>query len=292
VSAAEFGLAATEPAMKELQAKVEKDPMNPNGIVMLARSLAEMGRFPEAVQQYEKLVQIVPNEPEVWAEFADTAVMANGQSFLGKPTEYLDRALALDPNNTKALALSGMAAMERRDYAAAIKHWQALLQQMPNKDSEEARMIAGGVQRAHDLLMQQKGGKGQLPLISEGAPQQPAAAAPGAERVSGTVSLSPSLKAQADPNDTVFILARAANGPPMPLAVMRKQVKDLPLQFSLDDSMAMAPQMKLSKFDSVIVIARVSKSGNAMPQVGDLQGMSGTVKPGASGLKISIDKAL
>ncbi len=292
VSAAEFGLAATDSALKELQDKVDKDPMNPNGIVMLARSLAEMGRFPEAAQQYEKLAQIVPNEPEVWAEYADTAAMANGQSFAGKPTELLDRALALDPTNQKALALSGMAAMERRDFVTGIQRWQALLQQMPNKDSDEAKMIAAGIQRAHDMLLQQKGGKAKLPLISEGAPQPTKAVASGQERITGTVSLAASLKAKADPNDTVFILARAVNGPPMPLAVVRKQVKDLPFEFSLDDSMAMAPQMKLSGFNNVVVVARVSKSGNPMPQVGDLQGMSAPLKPGVSGLKISIDQAI
>lgn len=107
--------------------------------------------------------------------------------------------------------------------------------------------------------------------------------------VSGKISLSPALVGKASPTDTVFILARAAQGPRMPLAVFRKQVKDLPLEFTLDDSMAMQPQMKISSFDQVVVAARVSKSGGAMSQPGDFEGVSAAVKPGAKGLNIVID---
>ena len=118
----------------------------------------------------------------------------------------------------------------------------------------------------------------------------PVQAAPGA--VSGKVSLSPSLKGKVAPTDTVFILARAANGPRMPLAVFRKQVKDLPLEFTLDDSMAMRPQMRLSNFDQIVVAARISKTGHAVTQPGDFEGATAPVKPGATGLNIVIDTEL
>ena len=104
-------------------------------------------------------------------------------------------------------------------------------------------------------------------------------------RITGKVSLSPALAGKVAPTDTVFILARAAQGPKMPLAVLRTQVKDLPVKFTLDDSMAMQPQLKLSGFDQVVVVARVSKSGTPMAQSGDLQGLTGTVKPGHQGLE-------
>jgi len=110
--------------------------------------------------------------------------------------------------------------------------------------------------------------------------------------VAGTVSLAPALAAKVAPSDTVFIFARAAEGPRMPLAILRKQVKDLPAAFTLDDSMAMAPNFALSKFPSVVVGARVSKSGNAAPQTGDLEGFSPVVKIGATGLSVVIDRAL
>jgi cytochrome c-type biogenesis protein CcmH len=121
------------------------------------------------------------------------------------------------------------------------------------------------------------------------APAAPApSAAPGKTTVAGTVTLAPALASKASPEDTVFVFARAAEGPRMPLAIVRKQVKDLPITFQLDDSTAMTPAMKLSNYPQVIVGARISKSGNAMPQPGDLQGLSQPVALGASGLKIVI----
>jgi len=187
--------------------------------------------------------------------------------------------------------LAGSAAMERGDYPAAIKYWENLLQQMPNKNSEDAKMVASGVQQARNFLAQIKGGKMQMMAQAPSAAQSKPLA-PGKERISGMVILSDAIKGKADPDDTLFVLARAVDGPPMPLAVVRKQVKDLPFQFILDDSIAMSPQMKLSGFDKVVVIARVSKSGNTVPQPGDLQGMSAVLKPGVAGLKISIDSVV
>ena len=152
-------------------------------------------------------------------------------------------------------------------------------------------MIAGALEQARTFLAQSKGGKTsrKMAQVPEAPSQQ---AAPGKERISGTVVLGDAIKSKAAPDDTVFILARAAEGPPMPLAVVRKQVKDLPVQFTLDDSMAMAPEMTLSRFDKIVVLARVSKSGDAKAQPGDLQGMSTAVKPGTTGLKIHIDSVV
>jgi cytochrome c-type biogenesis protein CcmH len=203
----------------------------------------------------------------------------------------LNKALELDGSNATALAMSGSAAMERGDYVMAITRWQALLDQL-EPGSPDIPVYSGGIQQASQLLVAQPGGKEKLAhLLSGKAPGKASgmAAANSASAISGKVSLSPSLAGKVAPTDTVFILARAAQGPKMPLAVLRKQVKDLPLQFTLDDSMAMQPQLKLSGFEKVIVVARVSKSGTPMGQAGDLQGLTGAIKPGVQGLNVVID---
>jgi len=207
------------------------------------------------------------------------------RTLLGAPTKLLDKALALDPKNFKALALSGSAAMERGDYAVTVGHWEKLLKMIPKED-DNARMVEGGIQQARVLMAQKNGEKSTVTTQREPAVQG------GKEAITGTVILSDDLKTQASPDDTVFVLVRAAEGPKMPLAIVRKQVKDLPLKFTLDDSTSMSPEMKLSNFDQVVVIARVSKSGNAMTQHGDLQGMSATIKPGSKGLKLKIDQVI
>ncbi|HEU0187477.1 MAG TPA: c-type cytochrome biogenesis protein CcmI [Gallionellaceae bacterium] len=285
---ATFSLLRSEAAIKQLEQKLADQPDSPEGWLLLARSYSEMERFPEAARAYDKLTQLVPNDAQLWADYADVVAMVHGQSLQGLPTRLLTKALDLDPNNGKALALSGSAAMERGDYAAAVRYWENLLKLIP-PDTEGADMVASGIKQAR-AFMQIKGGAKPMPAEPKAAGQQPAAA--GAERISGTVTLSEKLKAKVSPEDTVFVLVRAAQGPKMPLAIIRKQVKDLPLKFTLDDSMAMSPQMKMSSFDQLVVIARISKSGDAMPRPGDMQGISTTLKPGSQAIKLNIDTLL
>jgi cytochrome c-type biogenesis protein CcmH len=285
-----FGVLRSEVALQELEAKMVKLPENPDGWMVLARSYTELQRFPDAVRAYEHLVKLVPNESQLWTNYADAMAMANNQSLLGEPTKLINKALALDPDNTTALALAGSAGMERGDYVAAITHWQKLISLLP-PDYQDIQMIRDGLNQAREYLSQQKGGKEMLAKL----PSDKAAAKPSANpalAITGKVTLSADLLAKASPTDFVFILARAAEGPKMPLAVIRKQVKDLPMEFTLDDSMAMTPQMKLSGFDKVVVLARVSKTGTPMAQPGDLEGTAGIVKPGSKGLNITIDSVV
>jgi cytochrome c-type biogenesis protein CcmH len=282
-----FGVLRSEVALQELEKKLEKLPENPEGWLQLARSYAELKRYADAARAYQQLVKLVPNEPTLWTDYADAAAMSHDQSLLGEPTKYLNKALELDPNHTTALALSGSAAMERGDYAAAIVHWQKLVSLLP-ADYPEIQMIQDGIQQAKDFLAMQKGGKEKLAQL-QSAPTPPKVVVNSAAALSGKVTLSSALAGKVSPTDTVFILARAAEGPKMPLAVLRKQVKDLPVQFTLDDSMAMQPQLKLSGFDKVVVVARISKSGSPMAQPGDIQGMTEAIKPGTKGIAINID---
>jgi cytochrome c-type biogenesis protein CcmH len=281
------GLANTEAALAELERKAARNPEDPDALVMLARSYVEFERYADGARVYGDLVKLVPDISILWADYADALAMTHG-SLRGEPTEMLDRALQLDPDNLKALALSGTAAMERGDYATAIRHWEKLLLHVP-AESEDAQMIGDGIQQARSMLAQSKGGRAAQEKI-KGSPSTPQGSAKAT--LSGTVILSDELKVQADPSDTLFVLARAAQGPKMPLAVIRKQVKDLPLRFTLDDGMAMSPELSLSGYDQVVVVARISKSGNAIPQAGDMEGVSKPVASSSKDVRIVIDQSI
>lgn len=291
VSAEGYSIVRSDSALQALEDKVAAKPDDVRSLLLLARSYSDLERFSDSVRIYDRLAKIMPNEAQLWADYADVLAMASGRSLLGTPTQLLDKALALDPDNFKALALAGSAAMEREDYALTVRHWGKLLKMLPKED-ENTRIIESGIQQARTLMAQKNGGKSaENPRRAPSEPQSKKASS-GNEGVSGTVSLGETLKARVNPNDTVFVLVRAAQGPKMPLAIVRKQVKDLPYKFLLDDSTAMSPEMRMSNFDQLVVIARVSKSGDAMSQPGDLQGMSEVLKPGTKGLKLTIDKIL
>lgn len=286
------GEVRTDTGISALEKRVAASDQDGEAMVMLARSYMEVDRFADSAKVYAKLVKLIPDEAWVWADYADAQAMAAGQTLRGKPTEFINKALKLDPNHMKGLALAGSAAMERGDFAAAIKHWDKLLKQLP-PGSEDAMAIQGGINEARQLLSHMKSGGKVAPMLEQIAPpEQMASAAPGKERITGRVTLDPKLKGMYNPDDTLFVLARAAQGPKMPLAIVRMRVADLPLDFELDDSMAMAPQMKLSNFDEVVVVGRISKAGTAMPQAGDAEGFSITVKPGTKNVKLKIDRVV
>ena len=203
----------------------------------------------------------------------------------------IERALKADPKHFKALALAGSAAFDRGDYAVAIAQWQKIAVQLP-PDSELAPRVQAMIGDARGKLAGNDAAPAPSPSPSTqvtAAPPAASAARPAAgTSVSGTVTLDPALAAQAAPGDAVFVFARAANGSRMPLAVQRAQVKDLPLAFKLDDSMAMAPGMTLSSATQLTVGARISKSGTAIAQPGDLSGEITGVAPGANHLAIRI----
>jgi cytochrome c-type biogenesis protein CcmH len=271
-----IGAAQIEAMVQKLSDRLEQNPEDVEGWKMLGRSYTVLGRFPEAVTAYSKAAMRAPRDPQLLADLAEVLAMARGEKLRGEPEELLLRALQLDPKNLKALALAGSAAFERNDFRGAARLWERMLPLVP-ADSEDARTIQAKVDEA------------RAQVRNKGAAKQDPAKKDGAKVLRGVVTLSPKLAAQASPDDTVFIFARAAEGPPMPLAVLRKRVRDLPAKFSLDDSMAMAPGMKLSGFPRVVIGARVSKSGNATPQPGDLQGQSGVVANTAGDVSVLID---
>ena len=301
----DFTPAQVEEMVTKLTAKLEKEPANVEGWVVLARTYYYMRRFPEAAKAFEKAVALAPDAPDLLADYADTLGAAQGGTLEGKPLELANRALKIDPTHWKALALAGTAAFNRKDYRQAVDYWERLKPTVP-PESDIARSIDASIAEARAL--------GNLPAGPAAAPgpavalaPAPAARAPSAPgtpapapaapampgtAITGTVKLAPAIAAKASPNDVVFVFARAAEGPKMPLAILRLQVKDLPASFTLDDSMAMTPTMKVSSFPEVVVGARISKSGSAAPATGDLEGLSKPLKPGTTGINIVIDSVL
>jgi cytochrome c-type biogenesis protein CcmH len=263
--------AQVQEMVERLAARLRENPDDVNGWKLLGRSYGVMGRYAEAADAYAKAAVRAPRDAQLLADLADVLAMARGQSLQGEPEKLALRAIEIEPGNLKALALAGSAAFERKDYAGAAAWWERMLAHV-EPGSEDARAIQQNVAEARSLA---KDKPAQKPAASAG--------------VRGTVSLAPKLKEKAAPEDTVFVFARAAEGPPMPLAVARVRVRDLPYRFVLDDSMAMSPAMKLSAFPKVVVAARVSKSGTATAQPGDLQGASAPVANDDSGVTVVID---
>jgi len=276
---------------EKLAARLQEKPDDAEGWGMLGRSYAVLGKHDKAVPAFKQAMALRPNDAVLIADYADALAVVNGRSLEGEPSRLIDQALQVDPNNLKALSLAGTAAFYRRDFAGALRHWEKMKSVDPN--SPFVQQIQGGIDEARQMMAANKTGGAAAPP-SPAAPPAPAPAqaerpvAGGGPSVSGTVTLAASIAGKASPEDTVFIFARPAEGPRMPLAILRKKVKDLPLTFSLDDSMAMSPAAKLSSAQRVIVGARVSKRGDATAQPGDLQGLSAPVAPGARGLKIEI----
>ncbi|HUP93573.1 MAG TPA: c-type cytochrome biogenesis protein CcmI [Burkholderiales bacterium] len=270
-----------EAMVERLAKKLEQEPENPEGWVMLGRSYRYMERYADAARAYENAISRSPPDAGILADYADALAMAQGRQLAGKPETIIARALEIDPRNLKALALAGSVAFERKDFAGAVKYWERMLALVPPA-SDQARAIQSNVDEARSL-----GGLAQrgAPGVKDAA--EPAAAA--GAKLSGTVQLAPELKSKVAPTDTVLIYARAAEGPRMPLAIAQKQARDLPISFTLDDSMAMQAGMTISRHEKIIVVARISKAISATPHPGDLQGVSAPVRNTASGVNVVIN---
>jgi cytochrome c-type biogenesis protein CcmH len=259
---------------------------------MLARSYAALQNFAQADAAYVRAIALAPGNAQLLTDRADVLAMLQGRSAAGEPTRLVDQALKIDPDNLKALAMAGSIALERGDYAGAVRHWSRARALSPAGSEFATGLDRSLVEARAGLAASGTAAQAAPPVVMAQAttPASPAttpARAAGAA-LSGEVHLAPALAARVAAGDTLFIFARAANGPRMPLAIVRRTAGELPVRFTLDDSTAMTPEMRLSKFSEVVVGARISKSGNAMPQSGDLLGQSAVIKPGAAGIRITI----
>jgi len=304
-----------EELVLQLAQKVRERPDDVQGWNLLARSYNAMGRTQDALDAYKHLAKIAPNDPQVLADYADALALARGKNLSGEPAEIIQRALKIDPKHPKSLALAGTVTLNEGKFAESVGYWERLYTALPpdSQDLGEIRNIIEDVRgraaaAGKPLPPSRLIAGAPLPAPSKPGPMAsppPMAAAPAAmppaapkaaalpgKGLSGTVRLADALAGRVSPTDTLFIYARAAQGSRMPLAIIRGGAGELPKSFALDDSMGMAPNVRLSDTASVVIEARVSKAGSAMAQPGDLVGASAPVAPGAKGIAIVIDKVV
>lgn len=279
--------AEIEGMVEALAQRMEREPERVDGWVLLARSYAAMQRYADAARAYARAVALLPDEPRLLVDYADVLAASQGNVTAGEPARLIEKALALEPDNLKALALAGNVAVERGDYAEAARRWRRVLDLAP----PESPLAASSERSLVELqAMARQAQAPQQAASGAAAASAPAAPVASSAVLAGRVRLAPELAARVQPGDTVFVFARAAEGPRMPLAIRRYSAGALPLEFTLDDSTAMSPELRLSKFDRVVVGARVSKSGNAIPQPGDLLTQSEPLPLGRRDLELVIDR--
>jgi len=294
--------AQVDAMVEDLAARLKANPEDGEGWAMLGRSYRVLGRYEASALAYGEAAKRLPQQAGLLVDWAEAVAQVQGRSLLGPPTELLDRALKLEPDNPKALALAGAAAMERGDRPQAIALWTRLRNVLP-ADSAQIAQIDAALARANAApaptgaapASSTGAGPATAPPAATGAGMPPAQAnapAAAATGVSGRVELDPKLAGNVGPGETVFILARDPDGPRMPLAVLKVEARELPRAFELTDAMAMAPGATVSKAARVVVEARVSKSGDARAASGDLVGTSAPVAPGTRGITVRIDRTV
>jgi cytochrome c-type biogenesis protein CcmH len=269
-----------EKMVAEFAAKMEKEPDNLKGWAMLARSYRIMGRNADAEKAYVRAGSFVDTDPQLLADYADVlAANANG-NFTGKPLQLINKALALDPNNLLALWLLGTADFNNQNYKAAVQSWEKLAKQLP-ADSNEARTIAESIAEARS--------KGGLAPASAAAGTSASAPVVSNLGVSGQVGITIDLQSKIKTGDILMVIARKP-GERMPVAVLKTAVTAFPMNFLLNDTLAMSPTALISQLPEVLIEVRVSKTGMAMPEAGDLISKPQTVKVGASNIRLMIDQ--
>jgi cytochrome c-type biogenesis protein CcmH len=261
-----------EKMVSEFAIKMEKDPSNLQGWAMLARSYRILGRNEDAAKAYARAGDFINTDPQLLADYADVlAANANG-NFAGKPLLLINQALKLDPNNLMALWLSGTASFSVGNYKSAVQTWEKLAGQLP-PNSEEAREIQGSIAEAR-----LKGGlAAKSPVAISG------------KGIGGQIELSNELKAKVKPGDVLMVIARQV-GERMPVAVLRIPAAQFPMNFVLNDSMAMNPSSPLSGLNEVSVEVRISKTGMAKPEAGDLISTAKTIKVGSENNRLLVDQ--
>lgn len=258
------GMQGLDSMVVQLRERLKASPEDVEGWMLLGRSLSILERYDEANQAYAKAHELSGDVPALLAEYAESLAMASPQGLNGKPIELLRKALAVDPNEPRALWLAGIYAFEEKSFQQAIELWSRLEAQL-GTDPESLTMVQSALQNARAQL--------GLPAMAPAAPVPEAGSNTAVSDASVTVKveLGAGMAEKVQPGDTLFVMARPVGGR-MPVAIVRHQATELPITVTLDDSKSLMPTNKLSDFEQVDLVARVSKSGNAMPAPGDLEG--------------------
>lgn len=250
-------------AVKGLEARLAGQPDDAEGLRLLARGYQQLQRFGDARDALAKVRALAPDDLDVQVEYAEALALASDtRRFEGEAEALLADALGKQPDHQRALWLSGIAAVQREDKAAALAHWQRLLPLLP-PDSNVHRAVAEQIRGL--------GGDVPEPAAAPTSPAPADAIAAGGTALRVSVRIADALTSRVAPSDTVYVFARAAEGPKMPLAIQRFAASELPKEVLLDDSMGMMPTLKLSQVPRIVLGARISKSGNATPQAGDFE---------------------
>jgi cytochrome c-type biogenesis protein CcmH len=272
-----------------LEQRLEQQPDDAEGWMMLGRTYFATGDRERAQSALARAYELDPNDALIVMAYAESIATNNDNQLEGRPAELISEALELEPDNPTARWLAGMVAFQRGQFRSAATTWRNLLEKMEpeSEDAAELRTLISEAEQRAGLPEEARApqvAQAAIPSDGDAASASAEANEPNQARAAGKaagiqvqVALSPELNGRLPPNTPVFIYAKAAAGPPMPLAVQRATLADLPLQVQLDDSMAMMPSMQLSSFPEIIVGARVSPSGRAMASPGDLQGETGPV---------------
>ena len=260
-----------------LAAELRENPGNAEGWQMLGRSYLIMEKNEEAVGAYARAYELTGGQdPVLLTDYAEALAFASDNRMQGKPLELVNRALAIAPTMSKALWLKGFASFQEGDYAAAVNVWSKAMQNSGLTD-EARQTLNAYIAEAREKIHLTDEQRGDMQAANGGREQDESVVS---TSIKVQVSLDDSVSGHVDAEETVFVFARAAAGPPMPLAVRKLVVADLPTMVILDDSMAMLAGMNLSSQRQVVIGARVSRSGSPIPQAGDLQGLSEVLKPG------------
>ena len=262
-------------AIAGLEAKLKENPNDAEGWTLLGRAYETTEHFPEARDALKHAHDLSPEDPDITVAYAEALALASTTRRLdGEPRKLLEAALKAAPDNQRGLWLLGIGNYQDKQYDAAIAAWKHLQSVLP-KDSSVAQSVQKQIANAEAA----RDGRAppEEPTAEQSAPDEsptPAATDSEGPHLTVKVALDARLKAKLAPDDVLFVFAKAASGPPMPLAIQRMKASQLPATVVLTDGMGMLPTMKLSQFPQVIIGARISKSGNAIAQSGDLQTVS------------------